>query len=142
MGRVKDTESFIEKCEEVHGNKYDYSKAHYVNARTKVTIICSEHGEFQQTPPKHLEGKNCPMCAEVSRRDKMRKTVENFVEDSVSVHGDKYHYDKTVYKNNNQKVTITCPEHGDFEMTPLNHLKGKGCRECYLDRRKQKEQTL
>lgn len=40
------TEEFIEKAKQVHGDKYDYSKVNYVNARTKVCIVCSEHGEF------------------------------------------------------------------------------------------------
>ena len=41
---------FIEKARKVHGDKYDYSKAEYINASTKVCIICPEHGEFWQTP--------------------------------------------------------------------------------------------
>ena len=39
-------EIFIEKAKKVHGDKYDYSKVQYVNAYTKVGIICTEHGEF------------------------------------------------------------------------------------------------
>ncbi len=34
------TEEFIIKAREVHGGKYDYSKAQYVDAKTKVCIIC------------------------------------------------------------------------------------------------------
>lgn len=45
---------FIEKAREIHGNKYDYSKVDYVNNRTKVCIICPEHGKFWQTPAHHL----------------------------------------------------------------------------------------
>ena len=41
-------EIFIEKAKKVHGDKYDYSKVQYVNAYTKVCIICTEHGEFWQ----------------------------------------------------------------------------------------------
>ena len=39
-------EIFIEKAKKAHGDKYDYSKVQYVNAYTKVCIICTEHGEF------------------------------------------------------------------------------------------------
>ena len=49
-------EEFIKRAKEVHGDKYDYSKVKYVNALTKVTIICPIHGEFEQTPAKHLLG--------------------------------------------------------------------------------------
>ena len=41
---------------------YDYSKTVYVNARTKVTIICPKHGEFEQLPSGHLNGVGCPQC--------------------------------------------------------------------------------
>lgn len=40
------TNKFIEKAREIHGNKYDYSKVKYLNNRTKVCIICPKHGEF------------------------------------------------------------------------------------------------
>lgn len=37
---------FIKKARDVHGDKYDYSKVEYVNNKTKVCIVCPEHGEF------------------------------------------------------------------------------------------------
>ena len=42
--------------------KYDYSKVKYINLKTKVIIICPEHGEFKQTPSSHLNGQGCPEC--------------------------------------------------------------------------------
>ena len=60
----KTTNEFIKESRTVHGDKYDYSKVEYVNAHTKVCIICPEHGEFWQTPNKHLLGHKCPKCSE------------------------------------------------------------------------------
>ena len=60
--RQYDTDFFIEKAKEVHGDKYDYSKVEYKNSLTHVTIICPIHGEFSQRPDGHLQGKGCPMC--------------------------------------------------------------------------------
>ena len=51
------TEEFIKRAREVHGDKYDYSKVEYVGSTTEITIICSKHGEFQQKPHIHLQGK-------------------------------------------------------------------------------------
>lgn len=34
--------------------KYDYSKVEYINANTKVKIVCPEHGSFGQPPNGHL----------------------------------------------------------------------------------------
>jgi hypothetical protein len=59
-----DTESFIEKAKQLHGDKYDYSKVNYVNNRTKVEIICKKHGPFMQTPTNHLSNQGCPTCLE------------------------------------------------------------------------------
>ena len=54
--------SFIEKAKLVHGDKYDYSLVNYVNNKTKVKIICSVHGVFEQIPNAHLNDQGCPKC--------------------------------------------------------------------------------
>lgn len=67
------TEAFISKAKEVHGDKYDYSLTEYVNTDTKVKIICSEHGVFEQLPGTHLRPNGCILC----RND---STTYNFVQ--------------------------------------------------------------
>lgn len=56
------TDTFINKARKVHGDEYDYSNVEYINAHTKVDILCPEHGEFWQTPNKHLSGQGCSRC--------------------------------------------------------------------------------
>ena len=127
------TETFITKARKVHGDKYDYSKVEYVNNHTKVTIICPEHGPFQQSPMKHLVGRGCPHCG-VEARSKTRKsrtTLDDFIKQAKEVHGDKYDYSKVVYNGKNAKVCIVCPEHGPFWQTPSRHLSGRGCQKCH-----------
>jgi len=64
-GNIKlNTEEFIEKSKKVHGDKYDYRLVNYINNKTKVIIICQKHGEFKQTPNKHLLKRGCPKCNE------------------------------------------------------------------------------
>ena len=59
---------FIKRAVSQHGyGKYDYSKVYYRDAKTKVCIICSTHGEFYQIPDKHLSGHNCPLCSRTSK---------------------------------------------------------------------------
>ncbi len=53
------TSEFIQKAQAIHWNKYDYSKVEYVNNKTKVYIICHEHGDFLQVPSSHLRGHGC-----------------------------------------------------------------------------------
>ncbi len=56
-------EEFIRKANEVHGHAYVYSNTNYVNAKTPALITCKEHGDFEQTPNAHLEGKGCKLCS-------------------------------------------------------------------------------
>ena len=59
-----------------------------------------------------------------------RLTTELFIEKARKIHGDKFCYDKVEYTLSSKKVTIVCPKHGDFEQTPNNHLRNRGCHKC------------
>ena len=132
---VRDTETFINKAKDVHGNRYDYTKVLYKRTDFPVTIICPEHGEFEQLPSVHLSGSKCPKCSHRS----YKLTTEEFIKRAHEVHGDKYDYSKVKYVNSQTIVTITCPEHGDFNKLPPDHLKGSGCKICgNLKRKKEK----
>ena len=72
MSKKLSLEEFIEKAKEIHGDKYDYSKVEYINTKTKVCIICPEHGEFWQTPGSHLNGSGCPECG--NNNNKLKQT--------------------------------------------------------------------
>ncbi len=61
---TKSTSQFIYDSKVVHGDRYDYSKAFYTNRNDFVTIICKEHGEFQQKPYIHTGGSGCGLCYE------------------------------------------------------------------------------
>lgn len=61
--RSKASEQFLAKARKVHGNLYDYSSASYIQNDVNVTIGCSVHGMFQQTPANHLMGRGCPSCS-------------------------------------------------------------------------------
>lgn len=67
----KTTEEFIREANFIHNNSYDYSRVNYVNAKTKVEIICPKHGIFLKTPNMHLCGEGCPICKQSSYEVKM-----------------------------------------------------------------------
>lgn len=122
---------FIESCINTHNGKYDYSKAFYVDSRTKVVITCKTHGDFEQTPNAHLRGAGCPTCAIEQSSLKQRSTKEQFIKQAVEIHGDRFDYSEVEYTNNSTKVVIICKQHGKFQQKPSNHLCGKiGCQEC------------
>lgn len=126
---TSNTEEFINKAKQIHGNKYDYSKVEYIDAKTKVCIICPIHGKFYQTPNSHLMGHGCFECGLLSSSPKTL-TTEEFIEKARKIHGDKYDYSKVKYINTHTKVCIICPKHGEFWQTPNCHLDGKGCPLC------------
>lgn len=136
MSKKYTKEKFIIESQKVHGNKYDYSKIEYVNNRTKICIICPEHGEFWQTPSKHLYGQGCPLCSKTKKGSN-----KTFIKLAREIHEDKYDYSKVKYINNRTKVCIICPEHGEFFQDPHNHLKGKGCPLCGETKNKPKKYT-
>ena len=125
MPKKKTREEFIKEATEKHDGKYDYSKVNYVNSKTKVCIICPEHGEFEQPPKSHLKGCGCQKCS-----GNCVPTKEEFIKKAREAHGDKYDYSKVEYKNNHTKVCIICPEHGEFWQTPYVHKQGSGCSTC------------
>ena len=129
-GRGLNTEEIIERFHEVHGNEYDYSKVVYNKMHEKVPIICSKHGEFLQTPSKHIKGQGCPKCGIEERARKKTKTTEQFIEEARKIHGDKYDYSKAVYTHAFKKVCIICPTHGEFFQRAFDHLHEHGCPKC------------
>lgn len=133
------TEHFIEKATRVHGaGVFDYSPTTYTNSRTKVTICCIRHQRtFTQTPDNHLQGHNgCPMCVVEHKRSLHALGVADFINNANTIHNDKYDYSRVVYTNNKTKVHITCPVHGVFDQTPVNHTHLKqGCPACHTQSR-------
>lgn len=127
----KTIEQFIKEAKTVHGDKYDYSKAVYTNNNDKICIICPEHGEFWQKPKDHLKGRGCPKCGRIRTNQSKVLSTEEFIIRAKNKHGDKYNYNKTVYKSFKENVIVTCPIHGDFEINPHNHISnGSGCPIC------------
>ena len=79
MPKKQTKEDFLGKALQMHGEKCDYSKVEYIDSKTKVTIICPEHGEFRLAPTLHTsirkqrgetKPQGCPTCGDIIRRKK------------------------------------------------------------------------
>ncbi len=124
------TTEFIEQARQVHGDKYDYSKAIYKGCAEKMIIICPIHGEFEQSKNHHVDHKHgCQECG-----NHVQLTTESFIVKAKLKHGDTYDYSSVDYVDSQTKVIIICNKHGEFKQTPnahLNsHLTGNGCPKC------------
>lgn len=108
----------------------------YTKAKDKIKIKCKVCGhEWEATPNNLLRGRGCPKC-KVDKFGKSRlKSKEQFVEEANIIHNFKYDYSKFEYKTSHEKGIVICPIHGDFEVSPANHLSGKNCPKCALEHR-------
>lgn len=126
LGCKSASDEFILKAKAVHGDLYNYENSVYTHSQEYLKITCSIHGDFEQWPSNHLQGRGCPSCAVSSRsHDK-----ESFVERSVEIHGDTYDYSFVDFVSSKEFVSIVCKEHGIFVQKPSDHLSGRGCQIC------------
>ncbi|ELW0836259.1 hypothetical protein [Escherichia phage BF17] len=131
MSQRSNNEKFISTVETKFGkDKFKFDKLNYINAITKVTILCTdeEHNDyFEITPNKFLTGKGCPIC-----NKNEAYSTEEFVEKVKENYGDSLDLTNTVYVNQKTKVTVYCKA-GNHEWTvdPKTLLVGKtGCGTC------------
>lgn len=134
------SDDFIHRARALHGNKYDYSNAEYTGVRSKVEIMCLEHGSFWVTPNNHIANKSgCPGCARHMSGSTQRTVAsQTFLEDCNKVHNFKYTYDDVEYINAHTKVRVSCPVHGTFHIAPYSHRQGQGCMKCGIATRSHK----
>ena len=124
---------FIKKAKELHGDKYNYSKVNYTNSKTPVIILCNTCGtEFKQIRNTHLKGNGgCKECLKNKLKKDMTFTKEEFIIRAIHIHSTKYNYSQVNYINSQTHILITCiPCNFQFNITPNNHLRGKGCKKC------------
>ena len=122
----------IAKFPEEVRQRYDFSAATYHGALVPIEgIVCAQHGPFKQYAGQlRKDGAGCPSCGSAARAGKRRNDIDVVVERARAVHGDRYDYSKVEYVNQLHKITVGCPEHGDFEILPSNHWRGQGCPVC------------
>jgi hypothetical protein len=123
-------EAFLFKANKKHKGYYSYDEVKYVDSQTKVTITCPKHGKFNQLPYNHIRGKGCKSCSINKTKNKLSLDENDFIVRSNKKHHNKYSYLNVDYVNSHSKVKIICPEHGEFEQLPYDHLSGHGCNKC------------
>jgi hypothetical protein len=89
-------------------------------------VNCLKHGEISGTF-KTISRSGCTKC---NLENKQATQQKEFIEKSTTKHEYKYSYEKVKYINNKIKVTVICKKHGDFKISPANHLNGNGCECC------------
>lgn len=123
-------EDFIKRCLAVHGGAYSYAQAVYVDAGSKVDVLCPRHGLFSQIARFHLRGGGCPKCWDERRRFSRIMPVAEFVAKASAKHANRYGYGLVSFTKVTERVKIVCGVHGVFEQEVRSHLYGHGCPAC------------
>jgi hypothetical protein len=121
---------FINEANIKHDNKYDYSKSLYTSATDNIIICCLSHGDFEQTPNRHLGGAGCRKCGIDKTKEKLIIPWNEYRDNLNIIHDNKYNYSKVIWKGVDINIIVICPKHGDFEIRPASHKRGKGCQKC------------
>ena len=127
-----DINSFIEKSQKVHNDKYNYDSTVYVDCNIKVKIFCKKCNDFfEQRPADHMHGIGCRKCAIKFVSEQHKSNTEEFILKAKQKHGDKFNYDLVEYVGAFNKVQILCTKCNIlFEQAACNHLNGAGCPKC------------
>ena len=100
------TEDFIQKAEEKHGTRFDYSEVDYINSEQKVKINCRRHGPFFQDPHGHLKGYGCVRCVETGGERAVSKVLDKL--------GVSYVREFTLQDNPRLRYDFYIPTHNVF----------------------------
>ena len=131
-GFGRTTHDFIDAATQVHGDKYDYSKANYILASNKVKVYCPKHDwEWGVTWQSHIISQSgCKYCARESKIN-----VEDVISRFKKVHKDLYDYSLyTKWEGWHQTFEVKCKKHEGyiFKPTPASHFYQKsGCDKCF-----------
>ena len=121
---------YVQRVNQKHSNKYDYSNSVYFGMASQILIVCPIHGEFSQLASNHMVGKGCPKCKNNVTSVRCKHSTSDFISKAIKIHGDTYEYTKVKYIKDNTEVIIICKEHGAFAQIARSHLSGCGCPRC------------
>ena len=127
-------EVFLEKCKQLHNNRYSYEYVKFNTTLDKIEIVCRKHGLFTQEANKHYHGAGCRKCADDKIGVRNRKTTEQYIADARRIWGDRYDYSLVKYTNGKDVINIICRVHGVFEKIAREHLYQQGCQLCISKR--------
>ena len=131
----KTNEEYLSDLKKIYKNAFQYHLIKYIDAKNPVTVICNTCStKFSQEASYLLSGKGCPTCNIKNRNQKFKSNTQNFIQKAKIAHKDKFDYRLVNYKSAKDYITIICPVHGEFQQTPNNHLRGRGCNKCRFEK--------
>jgi hypothetical protein len=127
--RLRGKTNFFEKAKKKFGNAFDLEQAKldYVDYTTPVTVRCKKHNHTYKIKPVHFVANSyanaphkggCSKCAVEASKEYLSKPIEHYLKHL----NDKFPNIKVVTtpkdtSSNLNKITLSCPIHGDFVKT-------------------------
>lgn len=105
-------------------------ESEYVGNNTYI-LVSDKYGKYKIFPSSLLRGR-CPTIKSCLDKNTY------FINIASEIHNNKYIYTKTKYIGSREKLTITCPIHGDFLQNAHSHILGSGCPKCGIETIKNK----
>lgn len=105
--------TFIDKANIIHNSFYNYDKFVYNGNKVKGLITCPIHGDFLQTPEKHLYGRGCPKCKSSKMEDEIIRVLN---ENNI-----KYDYQSKILNLGLKTVDFYLNEYGIIIECQGNH---------------------
>lgn len=123
---------FIDRCKQHYPN-YDYSNTLYITRDKPVEVRCPIHNHIWTPLAFNLENGSamCSKCKSDLYKKLFTKSQEEFINKCRDIHNNEYDYSKVKYTGADNKITIICPKHGEFQQIAGNHIRGTGCPKCH-----------
>lgn len=124
-------EEWISKAQTKFPN-LDFSNTIYSGKMQNVTVRCPIHGDFTTKANSLMNSKyGCKYCGREHQSNSIKLSQEIILKRLKTSYGNKYSYDKVVYKGIKIPIILTCEQHGDFSIQPqcigINHCPKCNC---------------
>ena len=132
----RDYKTFVKKSNELYGDKYSFPNIseEYENNKSKITIKCNICGyEFIKRPNDFLNSDvfaGCKNCRKIKMHNNDLITYDELL---PFVNGNTLKPFEGEKSKKNDKVTMICPKHGEYEMWIKSIIDGKyQCKKCVI----------
>ncbi len=105
---------FKQKIIALHGDKFIFENANYINQRTPITLVCKKHQkEVIKEPQVFLRGHGCELCTKEENKNKLSQNTLEEINNFVKKLNGKCNSND--YRNNESKLKFECEEGHLFE---------------------------
>lgn len=128
-------ELYLNKSKEMFRGMFNYDGVIFGSEKDIITLKCLKHGEFNISVKNHLRN-SFGGCVECAVEQQKKDILDNFKERGTKKFNGMFTYEKVTVIQRNTRITVTCTQHGEFNIIQENHMQSgyggcAGCREPF-----------